>query len=89
MAAYAPDCIVASRELKAIETAQLLAAQLDQTVQIVAGLHEHDRSNVAWGSVAQFEAQVAEFFRHPHRTLLFPEVAHPTVVDVLESQVPV
>jgi broad specificity phosphatase PhoE len=75
LAYYAPDCIVSSTEPKAIETAQIVADHLHQTSQVVEGLHEHNRSNVAWGSMEQFEAQVAEFFRHPHNLVMGKETA--------------
>jgi broad specificity phosphatase PhoE len=74
---YSPKVIVSSNEPKAVETAQIVANHLSQasTCQIIAGLHEHDRSNVEWQSEEQFEVQVAEFFRHPHTLVMGQETA--------------
>jgi broad specificity phosphatase PhoE len=72
---HLPGCIVSSKEPKAVETAQLVADHVGQTVQIIEGLHEHDRSNVEWTSEERFEAQVAAFFRHPDRLVMGTETA--------------
>ena len=75
VARHSPHCIVSSSEPKAIETAQIMASHLNRTCQVIAGLHEHDRSNVEWGGKEQFEAQVAQFFRYPQRLVMGKETA--------------
>src|SRR5262245_8459912 len=45
LATYAPAALVSSLESKALETAHLVAQRMHRSVQIVDGLHEHDRSN--------------------------------------------
>lgn len=76
VAYYSPDVIVASVEPKAAETAQIVAAHLNRTYHIVEGLHEHDRSNLDWVDKQQFEAQVAEFFKHPQALVMGKETAN-------------
>jgi len=75
LACYAPDCIVSSTEPKAVETARIVADHLRLTSHVVEGLHEHDRSTIAWESREHFEAQVDEFFKHPHSLVMGNETA--------------
>jgi broad specificity phosphatase PhoE len=75
LSCYSPDFIISSTESKAIETAQIVADHLHHTFQIVEGLQEHDRSNVAWRSRKQFEAQIMEFFRYPQSLMMGKETA--------------
>ncbi len=77
IAGYSPEVIVSSNEPKAVETAQIVANHLNQAsaCQIIAGLREHDRSNVEWQSEEQFEVQVAEFFRQPQTLVMGQETA--------------
>jgi broad specificity phosphatase PhoE len=75
LAAYQPTAIVASREPKAEETAQIAAERLGLRHTTAAGLHEHDRSNVGWSSLAAFEAAVARFFAHPSELVFGRETA--------------
>lgn len=73
---YAPAVLVSSPEPKASETAQLVAPRLNTGVQVVDGLHEHDRSNTAWLGPEQFELAVAAFFHHPAALVMGRETAH-------------
>jgi broad specificity phosphatase PhoE len=75
LAPYRPDVIVASTEPKAAETAELVAGALHKPWHIATDLHEHERSGVGWLDRAQFEAQVAEFFRRPDAPVFGGETA--------------
>jgi broad specificity phosphatase PhoE len=75
LAGYRPQAIVASVEPKAVETAQLVAAQLGIAVEVGAGLHEHDRREVGWLPAAAFEAAVAALFAHPDVLVMGSETA--------------
>src|SRR5215831_14991115 len=75
LATYAPDVLVSSSEPKALETACLIAQRMHTSVQIVDGLHEHDRSNIPWLGPEEFDRVVAGFFRHPTELVLGCETA--------------
>jgi broad specificity phosphatase PhoE len=75
LAAYQPSAIVASREPKANETAQIVAQRLGLHHTTAEGLHEHDRSNVGWSSAAEFAAAVEQFFAHPSALVFGRETA--------------
>ena len=75
LAIYAPAILVSSPEPKALETAQLVAQRMHTRVQVVDGLHEHDRSNTAWLGPEQFDGAVAAFFQHPEVLVLGRETA--------------
>jgi broad specificity phosphatase PhoE len=77
LADYYPDHIVASKELKATETGQIIARTLAKPFQVADGLHEHDRTNVGFfDAVSQFEAQVAAFFSNPDQLVFGRETAN-------------
>ena len=91
LAAYEPNVIVASTEPKAIETARIVAERLDRPFEIAGGLHEHDRSNVAFYSPQVFDAAIATFFQKPGELVFGRETAwqaqerfSKAVEDVLE-----
>lgn len=65
LARYKLDLIFSSVEPKAIETAQIVATALEKPVEVVEGLHEHDRSSVGFLEKKKFEASVAQFFNQP------------------------
>ena len=67
---YQPEVIVSSVEPKAKETAEIIARKHNLELQIVEGLHEHDRSKVAYLLKDEFQAAVREFFEKPD-TLVF------------------
>ncbi len=75
LASYRPQALVASAEPKAVETAQLVAAQLGIAVEVGAGLHEHDRQDVGWLPAAAFEAAVVALFAHPDVLVMGSETA--------------
>lgn len=67
-----PAAIVASDELKARQTAQPLADRLSLPVEVMAGLHEHERRTVGYVDDETFQATMARFFAEPD-TLVFGE----------------
>jgi broad specificity phosphatase PhoE len=75
LATYAPATLVSSLEPKALETAHLVAQRMHTHVQIVDGLHEHDRSNTPWLSSEEFDRAVAAFFHRPTELVLGCETA--------------
>jgi broad specificity phosphatase PhoE len=73
--AFRPRSIVSSVEAKAAETASLVAAGLGLSVDLVPGLHEHDRRDTAFlGSIA-FADAVRELFARPDELVLGRETA--------------
>jgi broad specificity phosphatase PhoE len=62
---YQPDVIVSSSEPKAKETAEIVAGRNNLELQIVDGLHEHDRSNTPYLSGDEFQAAIHDFFEKP------------------------
>jgi broad specificity phosphatase PhoE len=67
---YQPEVIVTSIEPKAQETAVIIARTYNLTMEIVEGLHEHDRSKSQFLSQDEFPASVRKFFENP-ATLVF------------------
>ena len=65
LAPHSPDLIFSSVEPKAVETAQIVGKVLDKPVEVVEGLHEHDRRNVKFLDKRKFEASIAQFFAQP------------------------
>lgn len=57
--------IVSSAEVKAVETAQILADAAGCRVEIVEAMHENDRSATGFLAPPEFEAAADEFFAHP------------------------
>lgn len=57
--------IVASTEVKAQETAQILAAALALPVAVRANLHENDRSATGYLPEPEFQAMADAFFANP------------------------
>ncbi len=75
LAAYAPNVIVTSRELKASETGALVAARLVLPIEVADGLHEHQREHVGWLSNDEFEQAVTAFFTRPDALVFGEETA--------------
>jgi len=73
---HALTSIIASTEVKAIETGQLVARQLGLPFDTGLGLHEHDRSNIPLVPRDEFEAHMADFFANPMDLLYGCETAH-------------
>lgn len=72
---HLPDVILSSVEPKAIETAQIVASQMNKPFSIFKNLHEHDRTGVGFLDKEQFQAQVNDFFAHSNRLVLGNETA--------------
>ncbi len=68
-ALVAVDRIVSSREQKAIETADILAAMLGLAAEIRDDLHENDRSATGFLPPAEFEATADRFFAAPETSI--------------------
>jgi broad specificity phosphatase PhoE len=76
LASYAPDIVISSLEPKAVETAQLVARQMDKLCRAVEGLHEHDRTGVQFMGREEFESTVRKFFEHPDQLVMGTETAN-------------
>jgi broad specificity phosphatase PhoE len=72
---YDPQVLVSSVEPKAIETAAIIASQHQIPMQILENLHEHERSDVAYRSKAEFEKSIREFFANPGELAFGQETA--------------
>lgn len=92
LVAYWPAAILSSREPKAVETARIVADRLGLEAQVVAGLHEHERSTAPFVSLQAFEAAVERFFANPDQLVFGEESAaqararFAAAVDVLRQQ---
>jgi broad specificity phosphatase PhoE len=75
IAPHAPAIVVSSDEPKAIETAAILAEELNVQTESAADLHEHDRSNVPHMRSGEFISHVELFFRRPGERVLGRETA--------------
>jgi len=73
---YSPDIVASSVEPKAVETAQIIARQINKPFHIVEGLHEHDRTGVEFLGKEQFEARVIDFFMRPDKLVMGRETAN-------------
>lgn len=74
--AYRPEILISSVEIKAQETAKVIAALHNLDVHVFADLHEHDRRGVPYLSKAEFENAVYEFFRNPGSLVFGNETAN-------------
>jgi broad specificity phosphatase PhoE len=75
LSSYQPEVIVSSVEPKAKETAEIIARTYDLTMEIVEGLHEHDRSRSKYLSPDDFRASVRKFFENPTKLVFGNETA--------------
>ena len=75
IAPYSPDILISSVEPKAVETAQIVARQMDKPFRTFEDLHEHDRTGVEFLDQERFESRVHEFFRHPDKLVMGKETA--------------
>ena len=69
------DLVVSSTEPKAVETAEIAAEALDVPIEIVEGLHEHERGNVGFLEKERFERSVERFFCRPADLVFGEETA--------------
>ena len=67
IAVYAPTAIASSPEPKAAETAEIIAGALGLKVELDAGLHEHKRPALAFGTEEAFRARIAQVFAEPSK----------------------
>lgn len=72
---YQPEVIISSVEPKAKQTAEIIAANHNLKLQFVEGLHEHDRSKVAYLPKDEFQVAVHRFFENPARLVFGRETA--------------
>lgn len=72
---HRPEVIISSVELKARETAEILAVTLEVGLQVVTGLHEHDRTNAPYYSSDEFQNRVRAFFETPDMLVFGMETA--------------
>lgn len=72
---FQPDVIVSSIEPKARETAEIIARQLNVTLQVAEGLHEHARSKTQYLSEDEFQASIRKFFENPTMLVFGNETA--------------
>lgn len=76
LAEFGPEVIISSDELKAEQTAEIVATQLHLQLQVIPNLHEHDRSNVPFLSHNVFQSSIQEFFQKPNDLVLGRETAN-------------
>ncbi|HEV2158882.1 histidine phosphatase family protein [Bradyrhizobium sp.] len=57
--------IISSGERKAVETAEIIAAELGITIDIREAMHENDRSATGFLKPTEFEAVADQFFAQP------------------------
>lgn len=76
LAELQPEVIVSSEEPKAKETAEIVSRHLQLNLQVMHGLHEHDRSNVPYLSHEEFQASVRNFFQRPNELVFGRETAN-------------
>lgn len=67
--------IVTSVEPKAVETAKLVGERLSRPVEIVEGLHEHDRRATKLLGDKAFQEAMCRLFAHPHDLVFGSETA--------------
>ena len=72
---YDLDVIVSSNERKAIETASISARRLNIPVEVVEGLHEHERRNVGFLEKECFEQLISHFYAQPAELVFGAETA--------------
>jgi 2,3-bisphosphoglycerate-dependent phosphoglycerate mutase len=73
---HAVEEVFSSDEPKAIETAQIIAAEVGVDSSVADGVHEHDRSNVPHMRSGEFISHVELFFRKPDELTLGRETAN-------------
>lgn len=73
--ALAPSVVIASEELKAQETGELVAKELSVPFHTAPNLYEHDRSNVPHLRSGEFISLMELLFRKPSQLVLGKETA--------------
>ena len=72
---YDLDLVFVSDEPKAVETAEIAAGNLNVPVEIVEGLHEHERVNVGFLEKERFERSIERFISRPADLVFGEETA--------------
>lgn len=72
---YSLDLIVSSAEPKAIETAEIAAGVLNVRMEVVEGLHEHERVNAGFLEKERFEQSIRQFYEQPADLIFGEETA--------------
>ncbi|MCY3765416.1 MAG: phosphoglycerate mutase family protein [Gemmatimonadetes bacterium] len=72
---YSLDLFVSSIEPKAMETAEITAGVLKIPMEIVEGLHEHERVNVGFLEKERFEQSIRRFYEQPFELVFGEETA--------------
>ena len=75
LAVYAPECLVASTEPKAAETARIVAQALGKSWRTAEGLHEQDRRHAGFLNPGEFEAAISRLFEIPQQLVFGEETA--------------
>lgn len=75
LGAFATRSIATSVEPKAVETATLVGERLGLTVELVEGLHEHDRRDTKLLGEDEFERAMQSLFACPHDLVFGQETA--------------
>ncbi|WP_296598503.1 histidine phosphatase family protein [Phenylobacterium sp.] len=57
---------ISSPEPKALQTAEIIGQRLGLAVEVEHGLGEHKRPQASFGTEAEFQANIAQIFAHPH-----------------------
>src|SRR5215210_1947130 len=65
-----------AEELKSFAPDEIVASELGLAVQMLPGLHEHDRSNVPYLSHDAFQASMRDFFQEPDQLVFGRETAN-------------
>jgi broad specificity phosphatase PhoE len=73
--AFSPRRIATSVEPKAVETATHIGEYLGLPVELVDGLHEHDRRDTAFLGAEAFQRAVRSLFEHPNDLVFGRETA--------------
>lgn len=76
LAYYKPEILISSVEPKAMETAEIVASKLGLTMQVLDGLHEHERTTTPFLSRHEFQNAVQEFFLRPDELVFGGETAN-------------
>lgn len=76
VAAYAPTAVISSPEPKALQTAQILGDRVGLKVEVDAGLTEHKRQQLSFGSEQAFRQRIAAVFDKPAEPVGGVETAH-------------
>ncbi len=72
---YNLDLVVSSNEPKAMETAEVASGMIKIPMEVVEGLHEHERGNVGFLEEERFEQSIRRFYKQPSDLVFGEETA--------------